>query len=189
VRNCTVGEGLKPSGACFPCPTGTFLLMAPTKATECDACPKEKAFCEGGSNIGPKPGYWRSSIISDTFFECFEKEACLGMQAVGEPNITSFARAVGVCNTTAGYYGALCSGCLPGFKRQGLTKCKPCSEKYEIYFTAATLLVFIVALVLLVKITIDGAEKEDMQSVFNKVMMNHLQMLIIFSSFDINWPP
>ena len=177
VRSCIVGEGLKATGACFACPMGTFLLIAPTVATECEACPKEKAFCLGGNNIGPKPGFWRSSEISDTFFECFEKEACLGMYPpdVGTfRNATLKQKAVGVCNTTAGYYGALCSGCLPGFKRQGLTKCKPCSEKYEIYFTGATLLVFVVALVLMVKLIIEGAEKEDMQSVFTKVMMNHL---------------
>ena len=48
---------------------------------------------------------------------------------------------------------------------------------------------FVVGIILFVKITIEGAEKEDMQSVFNKVMMNHLQMLIIFSGLDINWPP
>lgn len=117
VRNCTIGEGLLESGACFRCPQGTFLLEAPEVATPCKACPLDKAFCEGGSNIGPKPGYWRSSNTSDTFYECFTKGACLGMLHSGEPNITEEARAVGVCNTTAGYYGALCSACLPGFKR------------------------------------------------------------------------
>lgn len=46
-----------------------------------------------------------------------------------------------------------------------------------------------VFIILLVKITIEGAKNEDMWSVFLKVLMNHLQMLIVFSSFDINWPP
>jgi hypothetical protein len=35
VRNCTVGEGLKETGACFKCPFGTFLLIAPVTTTEC----------------------------------------------------------------------------------------------------------------------------------------------------------
>jgi hypothetical protein len=81
---------------------------------------------------------------------------------LGDPKITDSMRAVGVCNTTAGYYGALCSGCLPGFKRQGLTKCKACSSRYETFFTTATLVVFLIALVVLVKVIIEGAEKEDM---------------------------
>lgn len=84
------------------------------------------------------------------------------IEGLGDINITYAKRAVGVCNTTAGYSGALCSACLPGFKRSGLTGCKKCSDKYEIYFTMATLVVFVVGIVLFVKITIDGAEKEDM---------------------------
>jgi hypothetical protein len=47
---------------------------------------------------------------------------------------------------------------------------------------------FAVAAVLLVNAVITGAEKEDLWSVFLKVLMNHLQMLIVFSSFDIDWP-
>jgi len=192
VRNCTVGEGLDSNGACFRCPAGTFLLVAPVNATACQSCPFEKAYCEGGSKIGPKPGYWRSSNVSDVFYKCYEKEACLGM--LGESSevnseITSYAQSVGVCNTTAGYYGALCSGCLPGFKRDDFFKCKKCSDKYELIFTVTTLGVFFILLFLLTRYTINGAENEDMQSVFNKVMMNHLQMLIIFAGFDLDWPP
>lgn len=48
VRPCLLGEGLKRSGACFLCPYGTFLLIAPTLPTECKICPQEKAWCLGG---------------------------------------------------------------------------------------------------------------------------------------------
>ena len=53
---------------------------------------------------------------------------------------------------------------------------------------AFTLFLFAFAFVLLVNLIITGAEKEDLWSVFLKVLMNHLQMLIVFSSFDIDWP-
>lgn len=53
VRGCIIGEGLKSSGACYTCPSGTYLLFAPTEPTECKVCPAEKAICNGGSNIGP----------------------------------------------------------------------------------------------------------------------------------------
>jgi len=35
VRDCMIGEGLRASGACFTCPSGTFLLEIPKKATDC----------------------------------------------------------------------------------------------------------------------------------------------------------
>ena len=38
VRKCILGEGLLPTGACFTCPQGTFLLEAPTEARDCDVC-------------------------------------------------------------------------------------------------------------------------------------------------------
>jgi len=111
VRNCVIGEGLKESGACFRCSPGTFLLTIPVEPTVCDLCPNEKAFCNGGSDIGPRAGYWRSSNTSSTFFKCPVKEACLGMMPESSIYTDTYSRAVGFCNDTLGYYGVLCSGC------------------------------------------------------------------------------
>ena len=79
VRNCIMGEGLRESGACFACPEGSFLLSAPTEPTECDVCPKEQANCLGGTNIGPKEGYWRKSNMTAKFLPCKIDDVCLGM--------------------------------------------------------------------------------------------------------------
>lgn len=38
VRPCILGEGLKASGACFTCPSGSYLLTVPTQPTECIVC-------------------------------------------------------------------------------------------------------------------------------------------------------
>lgn len=43
------GEGLRENGACYKCPTGTYLLEVPTEPTECKVCNAERAFCMGGS--------------------------------------------------------------------------------------------------------------------------------------------
>lgn len=50
---------------------GTYLLEVPTVPTECKVCPVEKAFCNGGAFIGPRPGYWRKNNVTDDFIACF----------------------------------------------------------------------------------------------------------------------
>ena len=44
---------------------------------DCKKCPTDVAICLGGSNIGPKPGYWRKSNLTANFIECVNPEACL----------------------------------------------------------------------------------------------------------------
>lgn len=68
-----------PSGKCQTCEKGTYLLYAPITSTLCKEClSSEKAVCEGGNNLYPQPGYWRSSIYSEDFIRCRNDEACLG---------------------------------------------------------------------------------------------------------------
>ena len=45
----------------------------------CIACPTEKAVCYGGSNMGPKPGFWRKNNYTSTIIGCLFVPACLGM--------------------------------------------------------------------------------------------------------------
>ena len=45
----------------------------------CLDCPTTKAQCYGGSNIGPKAGYWRKNNYTSTFIACLYTAACLGM--------------------------------------------------------------------------------------------------------------
>lgn len=56
-------------------------------------------YCYGGSDVGPKAGYWRSSNTTDNFISCLYSSACLGNI---EPN-----NYTGECFT--GYQGILCS--------------------------------------------------------------------------------
>ena len=79
VRSCVKGEGLKPDGSCFACAAGTYLLSQPIdgQPTECKSCPSDKAICLGGTKIGPLPGYWRKSNMTDDFIACKKPETCL----------------------------------------------------------------------------------------------------------------
>jgi hypothetical protein len=36
----------------------------------CSSCNDEVAICFGGSNIGPKPGYWRKNNETTSFIKC-----------------------------------------------------------------------------------------------------------------------
>ena len=47
-------------------------------------------------------------------------------------------------------------------------------------------LVFVVSL--MVRSTIKNASKKNIQDVYIKILLNHLQMLLITSAFQLNWP-
>ena len=124
-RPCISGEGLRADGACYTCTEGTYLLIPPTVApTDCKFCPSEKAYCTGGTNIGPRPGYWRKNNETDKFLACQIPGNCLGMYLYDNDKENSPISPVGFCKE--GTYGALCNGCMPGYKRSGEFDCKKC---------------------------------------------------------------
>jgi len=183
LRPCISGEGLRDNGACYTCPTGTYLLEPPTEPTECKFCPSEKAYCNGGSDIGPKPGYWRKDNETDNFIVCFVAAACLGMYA-SDSNETS---PVGFC--AEGYYGALCTSCMPGYNRSGDYGCSLCPKSVQnILRITGIIILMSFIVVFMVRSTLASALKKNIHSVYIKIFMNHMQMLLITASFDLDWP-
>ena len=83
----------------------------------------------------------------------------------------------------------LCSMCLPGYISGDRNKCTKCDYEIELYKMIGIFFLMIGFLVLIVKGTIKSAESDNTHSVMSKILMNHLQMLIITSSFDMKWPP
>ena len=70
LRSCEVGEAFLQTGECKTCSSGTeYSLVSFNEESDCKECPTDKAICNGGSDIGPKAGYWRSSNTSDNFIE------------------------------------------------------------------------------------------------------------------------
>jgi hypothetical protein len=101
---------------CRLCARGTYLLRAPREKEElkCKICPQRKAMCLSGAKIGPEEGYWRKDNYTDTFLRCFEGNAsCISLFR----NKTTSANYSATGNCAPGYYGALCTACLPGYKR------------------------------------------------------------------------
>ena len=68
VRDCFVGE-IKDelSNTCFACKFGYYSLNTADK--ECTPC-SIGAECDGGSNVAPQAGYWKSSNISNLIIQC-----------------------------------------------------------------------------------------------------------------------
>jgi hypothetical protein len=138
-------------------------------------CIVEKSICNGGSDIGPLPGFWRKSIDTYFFIPCKISSSCLGMSTTlsfGES--PPEGNAVGLCAVEDGYYGVLCSACMPGFKRKDTFGCDKCMH-IEPYLTVGAFIIMIVGLSFLINSTIKGAASaNNTHSVFNKILMNHM---------------
>ena len=94
---------------------------------------------------------------------------------------------VGICDHENGYYGVFCTSCLPGYKKVPPFDCTECKST-ELLSTILIMCAMVFGMTFLVRSTLKGAVKASNSSVFYKIMMNHLQMLIITSDFDMSWP-
>ena len=135
----------------------------------------------GGSNVGPKPGYWRSANTSDNFIACLFSPACLGYVSPSNNNL-------GECFT--GYQGILWADCVPGFSRTSGYEWGLCPN--QVWNVIRLLLVFIAVIIgiaILIKSTLAGAlQKKNVQAVYMKLLMNHIQLLVLASTFQLKWP-
>lgn len=83
LRTCIMGEYFTSNGKCIYCEAGVgYSVVVMTEPGSCKECPTERAYCEGGANVGPKPGYWRVSNMSSDFLKCPYPAACLGFYPI-----------------------------------------------------------------------------------------------------------
>jgi hypothetical protein len=79
LRQCERGEKFTQVGKCIWCEGSVgYSLVEMKDPGECRPCPNDRARCEGGYNIGPKPGYWRKNENSTNFIRCPNPKVCLG---------------------------------------------------------------------------------------------------------------
>jgi hypothetical protein len=136
------------------------------------------------------PGYWRQNATTPIFSECFEKEACMGLFKYPDEELLVDKQYKSTGQCAEGYYGALCSACLPGYFKQSGFSCKECGERvYNIIRLVSIIIIASVAVSVLIRSTIANQSKIQTHSVFIKILMNHMQMIMITSSYDMNWPP
>ena len=94
---------------------------------------------------------------------------------------------VGDCAT--GYYGALCSACMPGYQRSGSYGCSECQAAYLIILRIGGIIILMGAGIgFLINYTLSSASRKNTHSVYLKIFMNHLQLLAICAQFKFNWP-
>ncbi|CAG9323995.1 unnamed protein product [Blepharisma stoltei] len=175
LRECEVGEALI-AKTCQICESGTYNLNA---GRSCKDCPTS-AKCYGKNNIYPKAGYWRVSNLTDNFLKCPNSNACLG--GIESKN------SVGACKK--GYQGNLCQSCEEGYSRNGDDKCSKCPNPATnalILVGMITLALFIV--LIMTRSSIKSAYKpKSLTSVYIKIFMNYLQLVVVTASFNLNWP-
>eukprot|EP00347_Sterkiella_histriomuscorum_P023840 403333206 len=182
LRECQIGEQFADSGQCNLCSNRTeYSLIKQNSPGTCKSCPTDKAVCLGGSDIGPKPFYWRKNNHTDNFIQCLRAQSCLGM-VYPEKN------PMGSCQY--GYRGVLCADCISGYSRESEFSCSKCPDKF--WNAARLLLTFIgagLALALLIRSTLKGATaRKNVISIYTKIVMNHLSLLAIATSFNFSWP-
>lgn len=182
LRSWSTGEMFTSTGAWVEWEAPNYYLLSDqTSPGSCKPCQSGKMFCKGGFNVGPKPGYWRSSNTSENFIQCLYFGACLGYVAPSNNNL-------GECFT--GYQGILCGDWTAGFSKNDSFKCDKCPDPvWNVFRLLLILAGIIIWIVIMIRSTIVGAtQMKNLQSIYIKILMNHLQLLVLTSSFDFKWP-
>jgi len=177
LRYCEAGEIQTSDNACLECDEGTYSLDL--NATYCISCPSE-AECLGGADIYPVEGYWRSSEDNDNFFECLLEAACLGNE--------DYSSKTGACDD--GYKSNLCQSCEDDWSRTSKNTCQRCpSDAINAVRLCGIGLGVIIYVVIMVRSTLLSAAKpKELYSVYIKVLTNYLQLVLLITSFNLNWP-
>ena len=173
-RLCRRGESYQ-GQQCLKCPEMTYSLQP---ENPCFQCPEE-AECLGGAEMVPKAGYWRPDNDTATFFECYNKDACLGSD---DPLVLN--------QCAEGYTGNLCQSCTSSFSRSGKNKCARCPNlASNVAIITVISLALVTGLAFLVYISLSNASKAKSQApVLVKILMNYLQLVVVASSLNIKWP-
>jgi hypothetical protein len=185
TSDCVEGQFLR-AGFCQWCPTNTF-SFDPSK--ECEPCPAT-AYCTGGDDLTPLPGYWHSNVKATQIHSCpGSSVVCMNDRTTGE-----------VC--AVGYEGNLCGSCnrTAGYFWDGPFKCGKCMERSRAIALYAVGAVCVIGLIsfsvgsTLRDNTIRMVTGPDQQlpaqyaSDFLKFLVRHMQYLVIVAGLQVQWP-
>ena len=169
---CFPGESLQGSAGCRPCQMSTYSVVV--NSSTCYPCP-EGAVCSGGDSIMPKEDFWHSHKYSTQIHPCPRENIC---------------EVQGVC--ASGYTGNLCGECLPGYGSQGAFRCGKCMSvggTLAAYLGAVVLLVlFTAALVQTTLADTHAGVNSVRPSDLVKILVRHLQYLVVISTIRVQWP-
>ncbi|CAG9321997.1 unnamed protein product [Blepharisma stoltei] len=177
LRECVLGEATVGVN-CIICPK-EFYSLDP-KNEQCLACPDE-AICYGNYTMVPKPGYWRSDMLSTKFWSCPNSKACIG----SDPQNISYTG-----NCKKGYYGNLCHSCEEGYSKAMENECAKCQSLTIIIIKASGIgLGFLLLCWLMVRMSKNSAYKpKSLSSVYIKIFINYVQLITLTTTFSLSWP-
>ena len=182
LRTWIIGEYFSSTGACIECTSPDFYsLELQATSGSCKSWQTRKMYCNGGSNVGPKPGYWRSSLTSDNFISWLYYGACLGY-------VLPTNNKLGEC--FEGYQGILCADWKLNFSRTGNYGWSKWPDiVWNIFRLVLLSAVVVVWIIFMIRSTFSNTlQVKNVQSVYIRILMNHLQLLVITASFNFNWP-
>jgi hypothetical protein len=176
IRECRTGEALVGKD-CVQCIAGTYSLDPTQPCTDCPS----GAECLGGSLILPDKGYWRPSKYSDSIFSCPNSKACLGSPHI-MPSLT------GVCSE--GYRGNKCQACDNGYSRTTENTCGKCPDHVSNAFKLIGMIIVLAVICgVLVRSSINTAyEPAAMHSIYLKIFANYLQLVLLTTQLNLEWP-
>ena len=163
LRNWIAGESFSSTGACIQCKGPDYYSLATQSSPgSCKDWQKQKMYWYGGSDIGPKPGYWRSSVTTDNFIACLYSAAWLGYVSPSNNNL-------GECFT--GYQGIIWGDWQVGFSKTSNYQWDRCPD--PTWNIIRLLLVFIAVVIgiviIIIRSTLAGAlQRKNIQSVYIK---------------------
>ena len=174
LRSCLPGES-QTAQSCLICSTGTYGF---DPSQPCQNCP-QNAQCLGNKTVLPEAGYWKAEIMTAEILGCPNKQACLG---------GDYENQQGVC--AEGYTGTLCQSCEPDFSHSNKNTCSKCpSLPLNISRLSLILLSVLVIIAILVWSTLRSAQRPAaIHSIYLKILMNYLQLVLLTADFKLNWP-
>ncbi|CAG9311412.1 unnamed protein product [Blepharisma stoltei] len=178
LRECVIGEATV-GVTCKVCEANYYSLNP--NNTQCLPCPSS-AICYGNYTMVPTSGHWRSNNMSIKFWECPLSSACIGSPS--PPNVSL----TGLCDT--GYEGNMCQGCSEGYSRVGKNSCGKCPDDVANSFRVIGMFILMVIVAgIMVRTTQKSAYvPKSMQSIYIKIFVNYLQLVMLMSTFDLSWP-
>ena len=120
--------------------------------------------------------------MTDMFIQCLQTDACLESPDPGFLSLT------GLC--ADGYAGNLCQTCGSGYSCTGRFQCAKCPGlTSNIALTILILIAAVLVVAVIVYTAIRSAQKpRSLIAIYLKIFMNYLQMVVVSSSLNLNWP-
>jgi len=193
-RKCGMGEYNIMSGTlttCQECPSGFWQTSITSSASSCTSCDLDSTICRGGSNVGPRAGYWRYNATADLVLECPRGESCLGNSENGADEELD---PTGDC--AEGYTGNLCYQCEYGWGRGSSGACLDCDENsvfsYFLLFIMIALQVAFVAygvrqMIYYCTIYTKKVVSVDASTLL-RILITYSQIFNLIIDVKINWP-